>query len=143
VLRRRSLRGAAARQAALAVSVEPILKHGELISATYREYVAAQRCAHCGREPKSEVHHFPGRGAAGVIFDLRTCPLCRECHVRAGGGSVWLGSKRLLPIDADKQTSYVAQTWQRFVERAPWAAVDQVFREIRRWREARGEMVPW
>jgi hypothetical protein len=121
----------------------PILKHGELVIAAYREWVATQSCSHCGRAPRSEVHHFPTRGASGVVFDLRTCPLCLECHRRAGGEIVWFGSKRLMPIDGDKQALYVAQTWQRFVERAPWDVVERVMAEVRRWRQERGEAIPW
>lgn len=121
----------------------PILKHGELISAAYRGFVASMNCAHCGRAPRSEVHHFPGRGASGVIFDLRTCPLCSECHRRAGGQYCVSGGLRLAPIASDLQTLYVAQTVQRFIEQAPMEVVEQVMREHKRWREARGEAVAW
>jgi hypothetical protein len=123
--------------------ISPISKHGDLIVQAYRDWVAKLPCAHCGRTPKSEVHHFPSRGASGYTFDLRVTPLCTECHQRAHGQSVWFGNKRLSPIDAGVQTLYVALTWQRFAEVAPLETVELVMVEVRRWRLARGEVVVW
>lgn len=120
-----------------------ILKHGDLLVPRYLDWVRALPCAHCGRQPRSEPHHFPSKGASGYTHDLRVTPLCAECHQRAHGQAVWFGNKRLAPLDGNLVTLYVAQTWQRFVEVAPWDTVELVMVEVRRWRSARGEAVSW
>ena len=119
-----------------------ILKHGELLLPAYRVWCQSQTCTHCGRQPPSLCHHWPTRGAMGVVFDLRIVPLCAECHTRAHGSHVWIGNRRLAPLESDKVTLYVAQTWQRFIESAPWSTVETVLADVRRWRESRGEKVP-
>lgn len=123
----------------------PMMKDGELLSPTYLDFVRSLPCAVCCRQPRNEAHHYPSRGASGATNDLRSMPVCRECHLRCEGANVVVGGRRMPPVPAAEQAALVAATFFKFLEGAGrWHVVEQVLRDIKRWRESRvfTEMVP-
>lgn len=114
----------------------PILKDGKLLSPTYSEYIRALPCAICGRAPRSQQHHWPTKGAGGTTNDIHSFPVCNDDHRRCEGATVLMSGRRMPPIPAEEQTAIVARTFMAFVERGRQHHVDQVLRDIRRWRES-------
>jgi hypothetical protein len=121
---------------------DPILKHGELLLPGYRRWARAQSCQHCRRSSPSDPHHYPTRGHSGVVFDLRISSLCRNCHLRAAGGTIRADGQRLGPIPTALQELYVYESWLLFVERGPIGEVIASMMLITDWRVRRGEAVP-
>lgn len=118
-------------------------KDGRLESAVYLEFVRGLDCIHCNHPRRSEAHHYPPKGRRAAWSDLRVMPLCLRCHQRAHGQAVVDAGRRLEPISKYDQDSYTALTLQRFIDTAPWPMVEQVLRELKRWREGRGESVAY
>ncbi len=123
------------------MSGKPLMKAGELLSPTYSDWVRSQPCSVCGRPPRSEQHHHPGRGERGATHDVRSMPVCRWCHMRCEGQTVlderFNDREPMPPISEVDQRKRVAQTFLSFIETAPWQAVEHVLRDIKRWRDSR------
>lgn len=116
--------------------MRPLMKAGQLISPTYLDWVRGLPCSGCGKEPRNEAHHFPSKGASGGTNDIHVLSVCHSCHRRAEGATVLMNGHRMPPISAEEQTAIVARTFMAFVERGRQHHVDQVMRDIRRWRES-------
>ena len=60
-----------------------IAKDSPVRSRVYLAWVRARACQWCRARPPSEASHHPKRGHGSIgakCCDLRTLPLCHECH---------------------------------------------------------------
>lgn len=119
------------------VARAPIVKDGDLLSESFKEWLRGLPCAVCERPAPSEPQHAPTKGAAGSTNDLHAYPTCRKCHLRAEGITVNDHGLLLSPISLEERLDLVRKTWALFFSRAPWSVVEEVMADVKAWRESR------
>lgn len=115
------------------------LKIGHLYCEAYLEWVRSLACFFCHRAGPSEPHHHPPKKMGNAhTDDLRTVPVCRECHRRAHGDRVMSTYGMRPPIPPGEVAAAVDATFRRFWYEAPREVIAAVLTDLYAWREKRG-----
>lgn len=114
-------------------------KQGHIYSDAYLDYRRSRGCFFCSASAPSEPHHHPPKGmGGGLVDDLKTVSVCRECHRRAHGDRIQVASGLRLPYTKDQVTAAVDASLRQFFYEAPQEIVGAVIADLYAWRAKRG-----
>ena len=115
------------------------LKTGHFYCEAVLEHRREQGCAFCRASPPSEPQHWPPkRMGGGLIDDLKTVSVCRDCHRRCEGTRIATASGYRMPIGKEEQDAAVGAALHDFLFNATRERLDAFADALLEHRGKRG-----